>query len=503
VGGKILALRMVTSSSCFLEVDLRKFLLSLAIVVCVSATVWHSWPNSVAIAPVSADYAAHRFAPFDDINRATVGALRVVCSYQMPWMPSFQSSPLVLGRTLVITTPTHTRAIDGSTCEERWRFDRSNQARGRPANRGAAFLDRRIFRVTPDGHLLALDAGTGRLIWMVAAADPDSGETLTLPPIAAESTIVIGVAGIDDGEHGRLTAFRSADGTRLWDFFVARRGGPVWTRMAYDTSTGVVYAATGNASPDFAPDLRAEPTPYANAVLALTLATGKLRWSRQFDSTDTHDYDLTVVGPIVGDTLIVGGKDGVVRALDANTGAEFWSTEVVRRENVDAPVRPEGTHACPGTFGGISWNGPAVLDSTLYVGVVEMCGRYFRDITIPSLAGYFRPDSAGTGAVVAVDLHTGKIRWRYATRSPVVASVLATAGGLLFAAEIDGTLYALDALSGARLWHHTVPGTIGGGIASYEIEGRQYVALTSGAASMILPSAHRGVPSVTIFSVRR
>jgi alcohol dehydrogenase (cytochrome c) len=94
--------------------------------------------------------------------------------------------------------------------------------------------------------------------------------------------------------------------------------------------------------------------------------------------------------------------------------------------------------------------------------------------------GVMDPKEAARGWLTAIDLATGAVRWRYDSPTPVVAGVTATAGGLVFAADLTGNVLAFDAATGAELWRHSTGQPIGGGIISYAVKGRQYVAVASG-----------------------
>jgi alcohol dehydrogenase (cytochrome c) len=110
-------------------------------------------------------------------------------------------------------------------------------------------------------------------------------------------------------------------------------------------------------------------------------------------------------------------------------------------------------------------------------------------------------DKQSQGWITAVDAVTGKVRWRYRSSRPVVAAVTATAGGLIFAGELTGDLIALDAASGAVRYRFNTGGPIGGGIISYEVGRRQYVAVASGRPSRFWVTEHSGNPVIMVFAL--
>ena len=103
-------------------------------------------------------------------------------------------------------------------------------------------------------------------------------------------------------------------------------------------------------------------------------------------------------------------------------------------------------------------------------------------------------DSFGTkdkqwgGYLTAVDADSGKVRWKYKSASPIIAGVTATAGGVVFSAEVTGEFRAFDSATGRILWHHHLGRSCGGGIVSYSVDGQQYIAVAAGAISFLWPT---------------
>jgi len=180
-------------------------------------------------------------------------------------------------------------------------------------------------------------------------------------------------------------------------------------------------------------------------------------------------------------------------------------TPVTTIDNADAPVTTAGTHACPGIFGGVEWNGPAYNPGTnlLYTPAVDWCGTFTATDSvryIPGksfLGGQYKRDSTSQGWLTAVDASTGGVRWRYRSAKPMVAAVTTTAGGLVFTGELTGDFLALDATSGKELFRLNTGGPIGGGVVSYAVNGKQSVAVMSGRPSGFWINEHPG--SATAF----
>jgi len=107
---------------------------------------------------------------------------------------------------------------------------------------------------------------------------------------------------------------------------------------------------------------------------------------------------------------------------------------------------------------------------------------------------------AARGWVHAVDGATGSVLWKYHADAPVVADVTPTAGGLVFSADLNGNLFALDAKTGAERYKLNTGGAVAGGVITYETAGKQYVAITSGNVSRMTFTASAGSPKVMILT---
>jgi alcohol dehydrogenase (cytochrome c) len=460
------------------------------------------------------DYAGTKYSPLARISVANVATLRPVCSYPVGDRESFQTMPLVHRGTMYVTTARLTLALDAATCRLRWRHEwNATGADRNPRNRGVALKDGRVVRGTTDGHLIALDAGTGALLWARRAADSRRGETFTMPPLVFENLVIIG-PGI--GEHaigGWIGAFRLTDGQPVWRFrtiderswpsrqAAAVGGAAVWTPVALDRHDDLLYVATGNPTPGYAGDVRAGANLYSNTLLALDVRSGTLRWFRQMVVHDTHDWDFTQAGPLfrlpVGDTIrdlvSTAGKDGMLRILDRTSHELLYEVPVTTRRNVEQPVRPDGTYACPGTWGGVQWNGPAYHPGLgmLFVNAVDWCstftaGRDVRRVPGRNYVGGRTVQDArnqAAGWLTAVDAATGRIRWRYRSPAPLLAAIATTAGGLLFTGELTGDVLALEAATGSVRYRFNTGLPIGGGVVTYESAGVQYVAVMAGRPS--------------------
>ena len=205
----------------------------------------------------------------------------------------------------------------------------------------------------------------------------------------------------------------------------------------------------------------------------------------------------------------VAKSDGTSHANAFSNEKPEYQTVVTTRENVDAPLTRAGTRVCPGLLGGVEWNGPAWLPATnlLYVPAVDWCVTFKLTDTVRFVPGEsylggeitFDPPEKAHGWLVAIAVATGAVRWRYRSPKPMVAAVTTTAGGVVFAGEMTGDFLALDARSGRALYRFNTGAGLMGGIATYTVRGRQYVAAASGGGSFNF--GREGSPTLFVFAL--
>ncbi len=482
------------------------------------------------------DYAGARYSAADQITTQNVAKLQVACVFQVGDNENFQTGPIVYQGTMYLTTPHSTVAVDAATCKPKWRYTWKPQGQDVwNTNRGVAIKEGRLVRGTSDGYLLELNAETGELMWARRAANSDLGETFTMAPMIFEDLILIGPAGSENGISGWVGAFKFSDGTPVWRFEnvpgikekgnkswgnpnnIPLGGGSVWTPFTLDPSKGELFVAVTNPAPDLPEDQRPGDNLYTNSMVVLDVHTGKLLWHKQMVANDSHDYDLTQVSPLFSTTVqghmsslvATVGKDGVMRTVDRNSREIIHKASITTVENSETPVNTKGVHACPGVLGGVEWNGPAYNPATnmLYVGAVDWCATFKSAEVVRRVAGRtymggtVRSDPTSQGWITAVDASTGAVKWKYRSARPVVGAVTTTAGGLVFGGELNGSFLALDAKSGDVLYRFNTGGPIGGGIVSYEVGGKQYVAVMSGRPSRFWTDQNPGAPTMFVFAL--
>ena len=475
-------------------------------------------------------YDSRRFADIKQITPWNAARLEEACSILLGDNGPFQAGPIVVGRTLFVTTAFSTAAFDAATCAPKWRrWHRPHRLVVSSVNRGVAYLHGRVFRGTGDGDLLAMDATTGRLLWQIRAVDPSRGEFLSSAPQAWNDLVFIGAAGSDFGVRGKMMAFSAETGRRKWLFYTvptahevgsrtweapnsARNGGAAtWGSYSLDPATGDLFVPTGNPAPDYAAGVRPGINLFSDSIVVLAATTGRLRWWYQLVAHDSHDWDVAAPPALYatnhGDAVLAAaGKDGFVHIVDRTTHKLLVKTPVTSMSNTDLAPTTSGVHTCPGALGGIEWNGPAIDTSRrlMFVGSVDMCGTYRLGNTrdIPGRAMYggtFRRDRRATGWLYALDIDDGTVRWRRHV-FPIVGGIVATSGGVVFAGDLAGRLYAFESEKGSLLWIWPATGAVGGGIISYQVDGRQYVAAATGNVSRNSLGGS-GEPTVLIFTL--
>ena len=347
--------------------------------------------SDVAVAGNAADTEWHgyngepdatRFSPLTQIDTKNAANLQEVARFNIPETLSFQCGPVVIGDTMYITTVKSTYAIDARSGEKRWvkTIEPQSQGIGTPV-RGAAFDNGRLFRGTMDGHVIALNAKTGDVVWDVQGVDYTPGEYYTAVPMVFKELVIIGNSGSDMGGVGHIRAFDAKSGKRVWNFDNVpssgeaaktwpddpnkiRAGGGMYSSFALDPEAGLLYSPVGNPGPDFVADYRPGDNLYTCGVVVLDAKTGELKGHHQFVKNDFHDWDVAA-SPILftskGGRKMVGAacKNGYAYGLSRDLRDELFKTPVTRIENTQAPLTKEGTRFLPGTQGGTNWYGPS------------------------------------------------------------------------------------------------------------------------------------------------
>jgi alcohol dehydrogenase (cytochrome c) len=476
------------------------------------------------------DYGSTSYSSLKDITPANVAKLKQVCSYPLPENVTFESSLVVIKGIMYFTTGASTYALDAANCTLRWTV---KYEAGGGTVRGVAIDGNRIYRGFRDGAMVAYDIDDGRQIWITKLTEPDGRPaTIAAAPVVWNGMVYIGTSGAEracgcfvaglDAATGRLmwkfqiVPTGDAPGAETWPKGVHIGGGSVWTSLSVDTAAGLLYVPTGNPGPDFSSAYRPGANLYTGSIVALDAKTGALRSWYQLVPHDYHDWDQAAPPALITTKTgrkraMAAGKDGHLHGIDIASGKVAFKTPVTTIENIEAPLTPEGTHFCPGTAGGVQWNGPSysAVTNLVYVNSVDWCSFVKLDPKLPVYTpgqqflgtsnGFGVKDARKVGWVTAVDADTGAVRWKHETAAPMVAGTTVTASGLVLTGDLNGDFLAFDAGNGKVLHRISTQQPIGGGVVTYKAGGKQYVGVAAGLIDAIMQT--KGQPVVFIYGL--
>jgi alcohol dehydrogenase (cytochrome c) len=486
-----------------------------------------------------------RYSPLAQINRDNVGTLKVLCTYDTNEKGRFSTGPIVVNGVLIGTTDDDIFSIDAATCRENWRTHEHYASWTANGNRGAAYLDRHLYRGTPDGRVLAYDFKTGARLWQTSIANPQLGESTPAAPIAWNGLVFIGTSGGDiKGVKGRIYALDAETGRIVWEFYLVPKqpgdptrgpqpttpldtstwanqadtpitGGATWTSYTLDPARAELYVPSGNPAPDFATGPREGANLYSGSVVVLDAKTGAYKRHFKVVPRDWHDWDVSNTPALIqtgsGKRLLsVAPKDGYLYGFDLDSNALLYRLPVTRIENADAVFSTDqAVHFCPGSGGGAEWNSPAYDPQTnlILTGEVEWCtsvtlqtdariravrvGQMWSGMATRNpydILGKMDSYRRWAGWVYASDADSGAWKWRTRSNYPTVSGITPTAGGVVFFGDMGGNFYALEAATGRRLWGDNLGGAIGGGVTTYFAGGAQRVAVVAGYTSILWPT---------------
>jgi alcohol dehydrogenase (cytochrome c) len=345
--------------------------------------------------------------------------------------------------------------------------------------------------------------------------------------------IIVGMAGAEFGVRGFIDAYDAKTGKRVWRCWTIpgpgepghetwsndawkTGGGSTWGLGTFDPELNTIYWGTGNPSPDYDGDVRPGDNKWTCSLLAIDPDTGKIKWGFQYTPHDVHDWDANQV-PVLIDAPINGqmrklavaaNRNTYYYVLDRTNGKFITGSSYVKQtwsSGLDENGRPillpgkeptrEGTLVYPGLGGSANWMPPAYNPQTglLYVQSREGYGQYYYKFPMEYSPGeHFEGGGARNvlgeeswGVLKALEATTGKIKWEYRILSFAHTPVLSTAGNLVISGTHEGQVYALDARTGKLLWQFTVGSTVYGGPVTYLVDGKQHVAVSSGAGLFV------------------
>jgi alcohol dehydrogenase (cytochrome c) len=474
---------------------------------------------------------AWRYSALNQIDTSNVKSLAVAWAFQTgDYGDSLQSTPIVIDGVMYVSTSyAQVFALDAATGRLIWRYKYPLSANvGRSGgeafriNRGLAVSGGKVFLGTPDSFLVAIDQKTGRELWSVNVDDSNQcGCSITSAPLVVKDKVIVGGSGGDNAHRGYLTAFYAKTGRLAWRWYVIpgpgekgheswkgdswkTGGGSPWLTGSFDAELNLLYWGTGNAAGDFyAGDRNASESKdvnlYTASVVALDPDTGKLRWHFQEIPNDVWDFDSSYEC-ILMNREVQGRMRKLLVHMNKSVGVfsvpevQTWISGVTEDGKLVGRREPElgkTINFCPTPAGAKSWNEMAYSPRTglIYTPTLEICvditaehqaadeGRFFMsgswDLKLP-------PNRATYSHVDAWDPVTGKRAWSYPYKYVLLASMLATAGDLVFTGNPEGDFFALDARTGAKLWSFQTGAGHRGSAVSYAVNGKQYIATPTG-----------------------
>src|SRR4051794_4340354 len=454
------------------------------------------------------DFASQRYSPLDAINKANVKNLRLAFTVPLSGKAGneyIEATPLVDNGFMYITDVWGVvYKIDvrsGNQGKIVWKMDPGQQKPDR--NRGVALWGNLVISVTGyDGRIIATDAETGQIVWDKKHSDNPDLE-FSAAPLALKDTILIGASGGDNGVRNWLAGLDVKTGNQQWKTFIIPApgepgsetwkdkvnawqtgGGALYVTGSYDPQNNITYWGTGNPAPRYDSSNRPGDNLFTNSSVAFDAATGKMQWYFQHTANDNRDYDsagsqIIIDGKVNGEDrklLVHANRNGFHYTLDRYNGqflkAVPYSAKITWTKGIDPktgkPVDYDpskdvqsfaidwkgGTdvlkNACPDVHGGTNFWPPAFSQSSrlLYIAGNEGCANITPDPTAHVKGkfggGNYVNEERITSSLAVVDPATGEFKQRKAMPYANHSGVLATAGGVIVTALLDGTIAAYD-----------------------------------------------------------
>jgi len=484
-------------------------------------------------------YDAWGYSPLDQIAKENVGDMQLAWVWSMG-PGTNQPTPLIRDGVMYLANPQNViQALDATTGTLLWEYRREfaedfdvpffSQLRN------LALYGDKVFVATSDAYMLALDARTGETVWETQIADYRQGFTNVSGPIVVEGKVINGINGCARFymESCFITAHDAETGEEIWrTFTVAKPGEPggdtwgtlpfelrggvdAWTTGSYDPELRLIYWGTAQAKP-WVPASRGltvdDPALYSNSTLALNPDDGSIVWYRQHIPGEALDLDEGFEQVLIDrggrKLLLAMGKHGIFWKLDRLTGAFLDLKETIYqnvfesidrrtgavryREDIASAGIGDTVSVCPSTAGGHNWQAMAYSPETnaLIVPMSQSCLRIAaRPVALEVGSGgtaadrewFEMPGTEGNlGKLVAYDVDGFKELWTIEQRAAYLTAVLTTGSGLAFVGDVDRYFRAHDVETGEVLWETRLGTSVQGFPVSYEIDGEQYIAVSSG-----------------------
>jgi alcohol dehydrogenase (cytochrome c) len=484
------------------------------------------------------------YSPLDKINVSNASRLKLVWSAPTQEPGSHQAPPLINNGVMFISTPNNqVAAYDAVKGTLLWRYKRVRPATAfvaHPSNRGLALYGDKVYYCAGEAVVVALDAKTGKEVWAKQVYDNSVRYYMTLAPLAADGKILVGASGGEFGVRGYVAALDPETGNELWRTYTIpapgepgsetwpkgdqwkNGGGSSWVTGNYDPESNTAYWGTGNGGP-WMGDQRPGDNLYIASTIAINASTGKLVGHFQYNPNESFDWDevsppllidfrrggQTVRGLINasrsgylwflertknGPIRFVEGKPYVnqtaFKSLDPKTGKPTYNEE-------NKPGTGKEATYCPSLHGGKNWPPAAFNPRTrmMYIPANNNMCQTLVGVAVTYTPGQgftgtgqtkgpgttLKPGADHVGEVQAWNVDTGQLVWTHNYRQANWGPILTTGGNLVFAGGTpDQMFHAFDATTGKLLWEFKTSSGIEGPPASFEVDGKQYIAVLTG-----------------------
>jgi alcohol dehydrogenase (cytochrome c) len=424
-----------------------------------------------------------------------------------------------------------------------WRMDPKQEKQA--TNRGAALSGNLV--ISPanwPARILATDKDTGKVVWETNVSFDQLQLRITAAPLPIKDKVIIGASGGDSGVRDWMAALDAATGKVLWrKFTIPAPGEPgsetwksannswqtggaaVWVTGTYDPETNQTIWGTGNPVPMFDPTYRPGDNLYTNSAISWDPETGNMNWYFQFTPGDMWDYDEvgthimidSTVGGEPRQLLTHSARNGHLYTMDRHNGQIVGAkpyTDVTWTKGIDQktgkpveydPAKDIQTYAgignltpgaplkkvCPSILGGNNYWPSSYSQATklLYIPALTGCMNVEIDRAKHNAdrgwnGGNTTSDERFESNLTAVDPVTQEIAKSIHLRYPNFSGTLASGGGLVFLGLLDGTVAAFDDTTLDQLWKVNVGSGFTAPPMTFEVNGKQYVAIASGPSNV-------------------
>jgi len=459
------------------------------------------------------DYSGKRHVHLTQITPQNVSSLSLSWAFQTNQSASIKSSPLLVDGVLYFTVPDHIWAVDARSGHMLWHFNKPTTQGDHIGQRGVAMYKGWLYFVTPDCHLISLNAKDGTVRWTQQIADVNLGYWTTMAPLVVGNHVIVGVSGDFDNLSGYLRSFDPDSGEIQWQWNStpppgtpnATTGGMTWMTGTYDPDLNLIYWGTGNPTPVLNGKTRPGDDHWTCSIVALNPDTGKLAWGFVVSPHDTHDWDAVETPVLVdGDfhgkprkMLMQTSRNGYFFVIDRTNGKSLltlpygptnWATGIDKDgrpiPNPEKEPAPDGRLIAPDEGGLTNYRAPS-FDPKTGLFIVDAHPSWSLYFAKPADGNYGWAGADyglwGKGVIEAIDYQTGKIRWSHEVGAGGSgAGVMTTDSGLTITGDGEGNVLALDTANGKTLWHAGMGSGMQSSPISYELDGRQYIMTSSG-----------------------